>query len=77
MKYLLLFLVLFPIPVKSITWNEFWRPFRGYRYYNNYQYYAPMCSKTVQHSEYIRNNPWEPGYYRYWTETIRVPCSSI
>lgn len=74
MKNLLLLSILIAAPASAITWDEFWRPFK-YRTYHTYQ--TPICTKTIRHKEFVRRSPWDSGYYRYWTETIRVPCSAI
>lgn len=70
-KYLFLLALLIPIPAKSITWQEFWRPINRNAYYNryyNYGYTNQICTKRVYHSE---NNY---GYSRTWSEEVAVPC---
>ena len=76
MKYLPLLLLFFTLPAKSITWNQFWRPFENGAYYRSPVYYVPMCNRIVYREEYISGTEWGPGYVRYWREKIRVPCNS-
>jgi hypothetical protein len=78
MKFLpLLLLVLIPMPVSAITWNEFWRPFKYDRTYYPYyrREYVPVCTQQVYREEYVPGTYWNPGYTRRWTEVVRVPCS--
>jgi len=76
-KFLLLLpLTFLPLPVKAITWGEFWAPFtydRGY-YAPPVQYYEPMCRRRIYHEEYVPGDRWNPGYVRRWTEWVVVPC---
>lgn len=74
---LLLPLVLCPVPARALTWHQFWEPFtyKPYYYYNPPPvYYPPVCTRRIDHAEYVPGNLWNPGYYRTWSEWIKVPC---
>lgn len=78
MKHFLLaaFIVLSSSSASAITWNEFWRPFVRNEYYGSpsYQYYQPMCRRTVYREEYVPGTSWNPGYVRTWRHSVVVPC---
>lgn len=83
MKKLLLLLPLtfFSVPAQAITWDQFWRPFTYnrpyYPYYSQPYYstpYIPMCDRPVYREEWIPPTAWSPGYMRWRTDIIKVPC---
>ncbi len=78
MKSLIILLAIFiASPVEAITWNEFWRPFRGGYYYAP-SYYAPRyygnCRREVVREEVISGDGRIEPYVRTFKEVQYYPC---
>jgi hypothetical protein len=71
-----LILLLSPLPVSAITWNQFWRPInRGNFYYSRpYYYQQRLCNRSFNYEERIPGNYYQSEYIRRWTEVKTVPC---
>ena len=65
-------------PVKAITWNEFWRPFRGGGYYYAPSYYSPRyysnCRREVIREEVVSGDGRIEPYVRTFKEVQYYPC---
>jgi hypothetical protein len=77
-KSLILLLAIFVAsPVEAITWNQFWRPFRG-EYYYAPSYYAPRyygnCRREVVREEVISGDGRIEPYVRTFKEVEYYPC---
>ncbi len=79
MKSLIVLLAIFVAsPVEAITWNKFWRPFRGGGYYYAPSYYAPRvygnCRREVLREEVISGDGRIEPYVRTFKEVQYYPC---
>jgi len=65
-------------PVKAITWNEFWRPFRGGGYYYAPSYYSPRyysnCRREVIREEVVSGDGRIEPYVKTFKEVQYYPC---
>jgi hypothetical protein len=76
---LLIFLsaILIASPVEAITWDEFWKPFKG-GYYSSPSYYTPRyyrnCRREVFRQEVVSGDGRIEPYVRTFKEVEYYPC---
>ena len=65
----------FNMPLKALTWNEFWGPFVKHTSHNSgIRNKTEYCYKVVKYEEYVQGNEYSSGYVRNRSEKHTIHC---
>ena len=65
----------FNVPLKALTWNEFWEPFVEHASHNSrIRNKTEYCYKVVKYEEYVPGNEFSSGYVRHRSEKHTIHC---